>query len=97
MLVAEVVRRDVHIADAADTIGKARREDSGRDEGATLVIRNGNKKWLIIVHPAAQQHHQRRRGGAVGDLLIGDLFDDRVANVWAPLESLYAPATQPIP
>jgi hypothetical protein len=27
----------------------------------------------------------------VTDLLIGDLFDDRVDAVWGPLESLYPP------
>jgi len=31
------------------------------------------------------------------DLLIGDLFHDRVDKVWAPLESLYGPGKQPIP
>jgi len=29
--------------------------------------------------------------GTVTDLLIGDLFDDRVDKVWAPMESLYRP------
>jgi len=29
--------------------------------------------------------------GTLTDLLIGDLFDDRVDEVWAPLESLYPP------
>ncbi len=29
--------------------------------------------------------------GTVTDLLIGDLFDDRVDKVWGPLESLYKP------
>ena len=29
--------------------------------------------------------------GTVTDLLIGDLFDDRVDTVWAPMESLYRP------
>ena len=29
--------------------------------------------------------------GTVTDLLIGDLFDDRVDAVWGPLESLYPP------
>ena len=31
------------------------------------------------------------------DLLIGDLFDDRVDEVWGPLESLYPPDKEPIP
>jgi flavin-dependent dehydrogenase len=35
--------------------------------------------------------------GTVTDLLIGDLFDDRVDEVWGPLESLYAPDKKPIP
>ena len=33
----------------------------------------------------------------VTDLLIGDLFDDRVDEVWGPLESLYPPDKKPIP
>ena len=33
----------------------------------------------------------------VTDLLIGDLFDDRVDKVWEPLESLYPPGKKPIP
>jgi flavin-dependent dehydrogenase len=35
--------------------------------------------------------------GTVTDLLIGDLFTDRVDKVWAPMESLYPPGKQPIP
>jgi flavin-dependent dehydrogenase len=35
--------------------------------------------------------------GTLTDLLIGDLFDDRVDQVWAPLESLYPPGKRPIP
>jgi flavin-dependent dehydrogenase len=35
--------------------------------------------------------------GTVTDLLIGDLFTDRVDKVWAPMESLYAPDKRPIP
>jgi hypothetical protein len=35
--------------------------------------------------------------GKLTDLLIGDLFDDRVDKVWAPLESLYKEGRQPIP
>jgi flavin-dependent dehydrogenase len=35
--------------------------------------------------------------GTVTDLLIGDLFTDRVDKVWAPLESLYPPDKQEIP
>jgi flavin-dependent dehydrogenase len=35
--------------------------------------------------------------GTLTDLLIGDLFTDRVDRVWAPLESLYEPGKRPIP
>jgi flavin-dependent dehydrogenase len=35
--------------------------------------------------------------GTVTDLLIGDLFDDRVDKVWGPLESLYPPDKKQIP
>jgi flavin-dependent dehydrogenase len=35
--------------------------------------------------------------GAVTDLLIGDLFDDRVDRVWGPMESLYKPGHPEIP
>jgi flavin-dependent dehydrogenase len=35
--------------------------------------------------------------GTLTDLLIGDLFTDRVDRVWKPLESLYPPDKQPPP
>ncbi len=35
--------------------------------------------------------------GKVTDLLIGDLFDDKVDEVWEPMESLYPPNKAPIP
>jgi hypothetical protein len=35
--------------------------------------------------------------GTLTDLLIGDLFTDRVDTVWGPLESLYGPGKAPIP
>jgi flavin-dependent dehydrogenase len=35
--------------------------------------------------------------GTLTDLLIGDLFNDRVDQVWGPLESLYPPDKKPIP
>jgi flavin-dependent dehydrogenase len=35
--------------------------------------------------------------GTVTDLLIGDLFTDRVDKVWNPIESLYPPDKRPIP
>ena len=35
--------------------------------------------------------------GTVTDLLIGDLFTDRVDKVWGPMESLYPPGKTPIP
>ena len=42
-----------------------------------------------------RQHPDLR--GTLTDLLIGDLFDDRVDKVWGPLESLHRPGQQPIP
>jgi hypothetical protein len=35
--------------------------------------------------------------GTVTDLLIGDLFTDRVDSVWGPMESLYPAGKAPIP
>ena len=35
--------------------------------------------------------------GTLTDLLIGDLFDERVDKVWEPLESTYPPDKKPIP
>ena len=35
--------------------------------------------------------------GTVTDLLIGDLFNERVDKVWPPMESLYPADKQPIP
>src|SRR5262249_49251513 len=35
--------------------------------------------------------------GKVTDLLIGDLFDDKVDEVWGPLESLYPPDKSALP
>jgi flavin-dependent dehydrogenase len=35
--------------------------------------------------------------GTVTDILIGDLFGDRVDVVWGPMESLYPPNKKPIP
>jgi flavin-dependent dehydrogenase len=34
--------------------------------------------------------------GTITDILIGDLFTDRVDKVWGPMESLYEPDKQPI-
>jgi flavin-dependent dehydrogenase len=42
-----------------------------------------------------RQHPELR--GAITDLLIGDLFDDRVDRVWKPMESLHGPDYPPIP
>ena len=42
------------------------------------------------------RHYPHLRG-TVTDLLIGDLFTDRVDSVWAPMESLYPPGKAPIP
>jgi flavin-dependent dehydrogenase len=35
--------------------------------------------------------------GTVTDILIGDVFTDRVDKVWGPMESLYEPGKAPIP
>ena len=35
--------------------------------------------------------------GTLTDILIGDLFSNRVDKVWGPLESLYPPGKHPIP
>jgi flavin-dependent dehydrogenase len=35
--------------------------------------------------------------GTITDILIGDLFNDRVDKVWEPMESLYPPNKTPIP
>ena len=35
--------------------------------------------------------------GTLTDLLIGDLFTDKVDKVWAPLESMYLPGKAPVP
>ena len=42
-----------------------------------------------------RQHPELR--GTLTDLLIGDLFHERVDKVWGPLESLYPPGKKPIP
>jgi flavin-dependent dehydrogenase len=41
--------------------------------------------------------HYPQLKGKVTDLLIGDLFTDRVDAVWGPMESLYPPDKKPIP
>jgi flavin-dependent dehydrogenase len=41
--------------------------------------------------------HYPELTGTITDLLIGDLFTDRVDTVWQPMESLYPPGRQPIP
>jgi flavin-dependent dehydrogenase len=41
--------------------------------------------------------HYPQLQGTVTDLLIGDLFTDRVDKVWQPMESLYPPGKAPIP
>jgi flavin-dependent dehydrogenase len=41
--------------------------------------------------------HYPHLQGTVTDLLIGDLFTDRVDTVWKPMESLYPPDKKPIP
>jgi flavin-dependent dehydrogenase len=42
------------------------------------------------------RHYPELRG-TITDLLIGDLFTDRVDKVWKPMESLYPPGKRPIP
>jgi flavin-dependent dehydrogenase len=42
------------------------------------------------------KHHPDLRG-TVTDLLIGDLFTDRVDKVWQPMESLYPVGKKPLP
>jgi flavin-dependent dehydrogenase len=42
-----------------------------------------------------RQHPDLR--GTITDLLIGDLFNDRVDKVWVPMEALYKPGRQAIP
>src|SRR6058998_3427332 len=41
--------------------------------------------------------HYPHLQGTITDLLIGDLFTDRVDTVWQPMESLYSPGKTPIP
>jgi flavin-dependent dehydrogenase len=41
--------------------------------------------------------HYPELQGTVTDILIGDLFTDRVDKVWKPMESLYPPTKAPIP
>jgi flavin-dependent dehydrogenase len=42
------------------------------------------------------RHYPELRG-TITDLLIGDLFTDRVDKVWSAMESLYEPGKRPIP
>jgi hypothetical protein len=42
------------------------------------------------------RHHPEMRG-TVTDLLIGDLFTDRVDQVWAPMEAMYPENKHVIP
>ena len=39
--------------------------DTGRDEGATIVLQTADQERLVLVHPAARRHRQRRRRRAV--------------------------------
>ena len=43
-----------------------------------------------------RRHHPEMRG-TVTDLLIGDLFSDRVDQVWAPMEAMYPDNKHVIP
>jgi hypothetical protein len=42
------------------------------------------------------RHHPELRG-TITDLLIGDLFTDKVDKVWAPMEAMYKASKAPIP
>src|ERR671935_252734 len=42
-------------------------------------------------------HRYPHLQGTLTDILIGDLFTDRVDKVWPPMESLFAPGKTPIP
>ena len=42
------------------------------------------------------RHHPEMRG-TVTDLLIGDLFEDRVDKVWPPMEAMYPENKHVIP
>ena len=56
---------------------------------------------------ASRQRHSPANLGVVSggnaryyditDLLIGDLFTDKVDKVWAPMEAMYGPEKAPIP
>ena len=60
--------------------------------------------WPTRVETTEEQRLTAREGprdrpdrrGTVTDLLIGDLFDEKVDKVWAPMESLYPPDKAPI-
>ncbi len=47
------------------TYWKGAYRDTGRDEGATMVIQTEQSERLVLVHPAARRHRERRRRGAV--------------------------------
>ncbi len=47
------------------TYWKGAYRDTGRDEGATMVIQTREQERLVLVHPAARRPRQRRRRRAV--------------------------------
>ena len=47
------------------TYWKGAYRDTGRDEGATMVLQTDGQAGLVLVHPAARRHRQRRRRRAV--------------------------------
>ena len=58
--------------------------------------KNPTSKYYDFSFGASVRQDPELRG-AVTDLLIGDLFTDRVDRVWQPMESLYPPGKRPIP
>ena len=71
--------------------GLARAEDeSGPRAGVDRMRRLVCEYYDGFSFGNFMKHHPELRG-TVTDLLIGDLFNDRVDKVWKPMESLYPP------
>ena len=65
---------------------------------ATMRARHpGLPVWLAGFSFGAFVRTYPHLRGTITDLLIGDLFTDRVDAVWGPMESLYRPDKAPIP